>query len=274
MPPCGLAAFRSFCFFYHCGMLIVLSPAKSLDFESKPPFKRSTTPRFLDESEQLVNVMATKSPDEIGQLMELSTDLADLTWQRFRDWDRSMDPKAARQAVLAFKGDTYLGLDVTQWTTRDFTHAQKHLRILSGLHGVLRPLDRIHPYRLEMGTKLATGAGKNLYEFWGDSITEELATELEGHSPKVLVNCASKEYFKAVRPNQLDARVVTPQFLDLNNGDYKVVGFFAKRARGAMASWLIRSRAKTLKAITEFDELGYRYDAANSTRDNPVFKRP
>ncbi|NNF62737.1 MAG: peroxide stress protein YaaA [Acidimicrobiia bacterium] len=254
-------------------MLIVLSPAKSLDYESKLPFKRSTTPRFLDESEHLVKVMATKSPDEIGRLMDLSSDLADLNWHRFQDWDRSMDPKEARPAVLAFKGDTYLGLDVSQWSTRDFTHAQKNLRILSGLHGVLRPLDRIHPYRLEMGTKLATEAGKNLYEFWGDSITETIAAELEGHSPKVLVNCASKEYFKAVHPKQLDATVVTPQFLDLNNGGYKTIGFFAKRARGAMASWLIRSRAKSLKSVTKFEGLGYRYSEDRSTRSTPVFLR-
>lgn len=254
-------------------MLIVLSPAKSLDYESPLPIKRSTTPRFLDESEELVEVMAAKSPDEIGSMMELSSDLANLNWTRFQEWDRTMEPKAARAAVLAFKGDTYLGLDVSQWSTRDFTFAQRHLRILSGLHGVLRPLDRINPYRLEMGSKVATSRGKNLYEFWGDSITEALASELEGQSPKVLVNCASKEYFKAVRPKKLDATVVTPHFLDMNNGEYKTIGFFAKRARGAMASHLVRERASSMKAVTRFAGLGYEFSPDRSTRTNPVFLR-
>lgn len=254
-------------------MLIVLSPAKSLDYESPLPTRRSTVPQFLDESEELVEVMAAKTPDEIAKLMDISPDLADLNWHRYQEWDRAMPSRSARQAVLAFKGDTYMGLDVAQWSGHDFAYAQNHLRILSGLHGVLRPLDRVNPYRLEMGTKLATERGATLYDYWGNTITDTLSAELEGKRPKVLVNCASKEYFKAVRTDRLDANVITPRFLDLTNGKYQVVGFFAKRARGAMASWLIRNRITTLKTLKDFTGLGYEYDPNRSTRTELAFLR-
>lgn len=254
-------------------MLIVLSPAKSLDFESKPLTRRHTHPRLGERAGELVEVMATKSPEEIARLMRLSPDLADLNWHRFQDWSPEPDIKSARQAIYAFKGDTYLGFGVARFGARDLTAAQRRVRILSGLHGVLRPLDLIQPYRLEMGTKLETGRGKNLYEYWGDTITTTLADDLEAVKPRTLINLASVEYFKSVRPDMLDARVVTPRFEDYNDGEYRVVGFFAKRARGAMASWLILNRVKTLKGMQAFDDLGYRFNADRSTRNQPIFTR-
>lgn len=254
-------------------MLIVLSPAKSLDFDSKPGSKRFTRPRLQDESEKLVKVMSGQSPEQIRQLMSISDDLAELNWQRFQEWDPHPDLGNGRQAVFAFKGDTYMGLDVSRFQTRDLTSAQRRLRILSGLYGVLRPLDLIQPHRLEMGTRLQTERGQSLYDFWGSSITETLAADLATLRPNVLVNLASQEYFKSTRPETLDARVLTPRFEDFSRGDYRVVSFFAKRARGAMAAWLILNRVTSIKGLAEFDELGYRFDAQRSTRWQPVFIR-
>ncbi len=254
-------------------MLIVLSPAKSLDFDSKPLTKRFTLPRFQDDSEMLVKVMAGQSPEEIAHLMSLSNELAELNWQRFQEWEPDAAAPGARQAILAFKGDTYLGLDVASFSTRDFTAAQRRLRILSGLYGVLRPLDLIQPHRLEMGTRLPTERGKNLYDFWGDRISDALASDLDILRPRALVNLASQEYFRSVRAGRLGARIVTPRFEDLSGGEYRVVSFFAKRARGAMASWLILNRVTTLTGLTAFDGLGYRFDPGRSGRDRPTFVR-
>jgi len=254
-------------------MLIVLSPAKSLDFDSKPLTKRSTLPRFQDDSEMLVKVMAGQSPEQIGRLMSLSDDLAELNWQRFQEWDPDPDTRGARQAILAFKGDTYMGLDAARFQTRDFTAAQRRLRILSGLYGVLRPLDLIQPHRLEMGTRLPTERGGSLYDFWGDRISSVLASDLDVVRPRALVNLASQEYFKSVRTVRLGARIVTPRFEDLNRGEYRVVSFFAKRARGAMAAWLILNRVTTFTGLTDFDGLGYRFDPDRSRRDQPTFVR-
>lgn len=254
-------------------MLIVLSPAKSLDFESKPMTRRHTQPRLAEQAGELIEVMATKSPEEIARLMSVSPDLADLNWQRFQDWSPEPDIKSARQAILAFKGDTYMGFNVARFGARDLTAAQRRVRILSGLHGVLRPLDLIQPYRLEMGTRLETARGKNLYEYWGDTITASLSEDLEAMKPRTLVNLASVEYFKSVHPDMLDARIVTPRFEDYNGGEYRVVSFFAKRARGALASWLVMNRVKTLRGMQDFVDLGYRYDADRSTRNQPIFVR-
>ena len=257
-------------------MLSVISPAKSLDFESKLSTKKFSEPTMLDRSSELVTVMAEKSPDEIGALMSISPELSELNFDRFQEWQPPFTPANARPAALAFAGDTYIGLDANNsFSERDFTHAQKTLRILSGLYGVLRPLDLIQPYRLEMGTKLATEHGKDLYSFWGDAITDELNEALDASpgSP-VLVNLASNEYFSAVHPNRLEGRIITPKFLDSSNGgDLKMVGFFAKRARGAMAAWLIQNRVKSARAIQQFDAMGYEYDEARSTSGRPVFVR-
>ncbi len=257
-------------------MLIVVSPAKSLDYESELPTKKYSEPTMLDRSAELVEVMAKKSPDEIADMMGISRSLAETNFERFQDWQRPFTPENARPALLAFKGDVYIGLDpAATFSERDYTHAQKTLRILSGLYGVLRPLDLMQPYRLEMGSKLETDAGRDLYSFWGCSITEALNEAIDA-SPgtKLLVNLASNEYFSSVKPELLDAPVVTPTFLDEKNGRYSVIAFFAKRARGAMAGWLIRERVKTRKALTGFDGLGYRYDPERSTADTLAFIRP
>ena len=256
-------------------MLIVLSPAKSLDYESKLATKKHSQPVLLDRAAELVDVMATKSPDELRSMMGISHDLAELNAERFQDWSLPFDTTNARPALLAFSGDVYLGLDAGhRFGERDFTRAQKTLRILSGLYGVLRPLDLMQPYRLEMGSKLTTSAGDDLYSYWGDTITDQLNQDLAASpGPDVLINLASNEYFGAVRPDRIEGRVITPKFLDEKNGDYKIISFFAKRARGAMAAWLILNRIDTIKGIRDFDADGYRYDPRRSTSDEPVFIR-
>ncbi|MFV2039492.1 MAG: peroxide stress protein YaaA [Acidimicrobiales bacterium] len=257
-------------------MLIVVSPAKALDFESPLATRKHSEPTMLDESAALARIMATKTPDEIAAMMSISPALAELNFERFQDWEPPFTPTNARPALLAFNGDTYHGIDApNSFSERDFTHAQKTLRILSGLYGVLRPLDLIQPYRLEMGSKLENARGADLYAFWRDQITQTLNSDL-ARSPgaKVLVNCASNEYFGAVDTDGLDGLLVTPAFLDSKDGEpHKMVSFFAKRARGTMAGWLIQTRAKTARAITRFNGLGYRFDPARSTREEPVFLR-
>lgn len=254
-------------------MLTVLSPAKTLDYESTLLTRKHTLSRQVGDSAALIEELVQKSPADIAALMDLSPELAKLNVERYAEWEPDFRLGDARQAILAFKGDVYLGMEVERFSARDFTEAQKSLRILSGLYGVLRPLDLIHPYRLEMGTVLATRRGRNLYEFWGDRITDVLRADLDERPPRVLVNLASQEYFAAVRPNRLDARIVTPTFLDTKNGTAKTISFFAKRARGAMAAWMIRNRIKSVRALESFDGLGYRYDAERSGPDRPVFLR-
>ena len=257
-------------------MLIVVSPAKALDFESPLPTRKFTEPEQLDRTRELVSVMRGKSPDDLSSMMGISADLGELNFERFQDWSPPFTPKNARPAVLAFNGDTYIGLDArNSFSERDYTHAQKVLRILSGLHGVLRPLDLIQPYRLEMGSKVETDRGHNLYDFWGGDVTDRLNADLaDSPGANVLVNLASNEYFSVVQPERIDAKVITPRFEDAKgDGDHKVVGFFAKRARGAMAGWIIRERVKSAKALTEFDDLGYRYAPELSSPTEPVFRR-
>lgn len=257
-------------------MLSVVSPAKALDFETAVATAKESEPRMLDRSAELAAIMAGKSEDEVRSLMGLSAKLGALNADRFQAWRRDHSNGESRQAVLAFDGDTYHGLDApASFSERDYTHAQKTLRILSGLYGVLRPLDTIQPYRLEMGTKLATPKGDDLYAFWGSEITTTLQSDLDA-SPgaAVIVNLASKEYFSAVKQDQLAARVITPKFLDSKGGaPPKVVSFFAKRARGAMAGWMVRERITTARAIAEFDGLGYRHDPDASGGDAPTFVR-
>ncbi len=257
-------------------MLIVVSPAKALDFESRLATKKQSQPQMLDRSAALVEVMARKSPDELASMMSISTKLAELNHERFQDWTTPFTPDNARPAVLAFDGDTYTGLDAAgSFSERDFTHAQKVLRILSGLHGVLRPLDLIQPYRLEMGSKVDTDRGHDLYDYWGDDVTDRLNEALAA-SPgaSALVNLASNEYFSAVRPERFDGRIISPRFLDAKgDGDFKIVSFFAKQARGAMAGWMIRERITSIKALSDFDAKGYRFDPSRSTPDEPTFVR-
>ncbi len=257
-------------------MLIVVSPAKALDFESPLPTKKRSQPEMLDRSEELAAIMARKSPEDLSAMMSISNDLAALNHERFQDWTTPFTPANARPAVLAFDGDTYTGLDApNSFGERDFTHAQKVLRILSGLHGVLRPLDLIQPYRLEMGSKVEHDGGGDLYSYWGDRVTDRLNEALAA-SPgaSALVNLASKEYFSVVQRDRFEGRIISPRFLDANgDDDFKIISFFAKQARGAMAGWMVRERILTIKALTEFDANGYRFDADRSTRDAPTFTR-
>lgn len=256
-------------------MLSVLSPAKSLDYETKLPTKKYSQPVLLDRAAELVDVMSKKTPDDLRSMMGISQELAELNVERFHDWTVPFDPSNARPALLAFSGDVYLGLDAAhRFGERDFTRAQKSLRILSGLYGVLRPLDLMQPYRLEMGSKVETSSGHDLYSFWGDTITDQLNEDLAASpGPDVLINLASNEYFGAVQPDRIDGRIISPKFLDEKNGDFKIISFFAKRARGAMAAWLVLNRVDTIKGIAEFDADGYRYDRERSTPDEPVFVR-
>jgi uncharacterized protein len=257
-------------------VLIVVSPAKSLDYESPLATKKFTEPAHLDRSAELIDVMRTKSPEQIAKLMDISPALAQLNFDRYHDWDPTFTAKNSRAALLAFNGDVYDGMDArNSFSERDFTHAQKTLRILSGLYGVLRPLDLMMPYRLEMGTKLTTEKGKDLYGFWGDTITDSIRETLaESPGDGVLVNLASTEYFGSVKPSKLNAPVIAPAFYDADkSGSPKIISFFAKRARGVMSAWIIRERITSRKALVNFDGMGYRYDKAQSTDLRPVFTR-
>lgn len=256
-------------------MLIVVSPAKSLDYETPLATKKFSQPELLDQSQELISVMAKKSPDQIAKQMHISDSLAELNFQRFQEWERPFTPKNSRPALLAFHGDVYTGMDApNSFTERDYTHAQKTFRILSGLYGVLRPLDLMQPYRLEMGTKLKTAHGGDLYSFWGDTITDTLNEDIEA-SPgaHALINLASNEYFSSVQPDRINAPIISPAFLDRKGDDYKIISFFAKKARGSMSSFIIRNRVKTLKGLKDFDGMGYRFDPERSTSDRPVFIR-
>ncbi len=257
-------------------MLIVVSPAKALDYSSKLPTRKHSQPRMLDDAEPLVETMRQKSPEELSKLMNISAELAELNFERYADWEAPFTPHDARPALLAFAGDVYQGMDAAStFDERDYTHAQKVLRILSGLYGVLRPLDLMQPYRLEMGSKLVTERGDDLYDYWGERITAVLNEDLAASpGPAVVVNLASQEYFRSVDPARLKGRLVTPAFLDSSDDkDPKMISFFAKRARGAMAGWIIRNRVKSLRGLNNFDGLGYCFDPQRSGTDHPVFVR-
>ncbi len=252
-----------------------MSPAKSLDYSSPLPTSKHSEPRLLAAAESLVDVMRTKSPDDLQALMGISPKLAELNVERFEDWSVPFTTDNARPAVLAFDGDVYQGLDAYSFDARDFTEAQKVLRILSGLYGVLRPLDLMQPYRLEMGTALATDRGNGLYAYWGDAITDCLNQDLsESPGADVLINLASIEYFTAVKPDRLEGQIIAPVFLDAKGDNKpKVISFWAKRARGAMARWIITNRIRSVKRLRDFDSDGYRYDPERSSANAPTFVR-
>lgn len=252
-------------------MLIVISPAKSLDLETPPTTDRHSTPQFVDRAAELIGVLKAYSPAQIGELMHISDPLAVLNVTRYADWHP--DHGAARQALMSFDGDVYTGLDARSLDARGLDYLQRHLRILSGLYGVLRPLDRMHPYRLEMGTKLPTARGKDLYAFWGESVTGALNEALAASGATALVNLASEEYFKSVKPKLLDVPVVTPVFEDWKNGKYKIISFFAKRARGMMARYAAERGILDPQQLKEFDVDGYAFDASVSKEREWVFRR-
>jgi len=255
-------------------MLAIISPAKTLDFESKLTTRKGTTPDFVEESDQLIGRLRQYEPAALTKLMKISDNLAELNHRRYHEWTPDFSPTTARPAALAFKGDVYLGLQAQALSERDLTWAQKHLRILSGLHGVLKPLDRIHPYRLEMGTPLCTEKGKNLYDFWGDKVTQALNKDLAEQSNPLLVNLASQEYFNVIDPDAINTEVINIHFKEEKDGKLKFLSFYAKKARGLMARYMIDKRVKTRKALKAFDYEGYAYNEALSSSHDWLFTRP
>ena len=254
-------------------MLMLISPAKTLDFESPATTRTATQPVFLQQSEALVSELQALTPDRISSLMSISEKLGTLNFERYLEWHTPFTRDNAKQAVLAFKGDVYTGLEADSFSAAEFKFAQKHLRILSGLYGVLRPLDLMQPYRLEMGTKFANPRGKDLYEFWGHRITDNLNAELQKQKSDTVLNLASNEYFKAVQKNVLNADVISPAFKDLKNGKYKIISFYAKRSRGKMAAWIIRRGMTDPRQLKKYKVDGYSYCADMSTPAVPVFIR-
>ena len=254
-------------------MLIVVSPAKTLDYETPPKTKINTIPDYLDDSQQLINRLRRFSSLDIAELMKVSKKIADLNFDRYEAWNKKFTEKNAKQAALAFKGDVYTGLDAETFSAADFKFAQKHFRILSGLYGLLRPLDLMQPYRLEMGTKLETDRGKNLYEFWGSTITEGLNKQLKKSKSKHLINLASNEYFKAVKPKELDAEIITPEFKEFKNGDYKMIGIYAKKARGMLSRYIIKNKLTDPEDIKSFNDEGYKFNKKLSNGNKWVFTR-
>ena len=254
-------------------MLIVISPAKTLDFETSSPTKKFTQPELLEHSEGLIGYLKKLKKDDVANLMDLSDALAILNYERFQTWKTPFTDKNAKAALFAFKGDVYEGLAADDFKETDCTFAQKHLCMLSGLYGVLRALDLIQPYRLEMGTHLQTHAGKTLYDFWGDKITTQLNTYTKTAKTDVLVNLASQEYFKAIKPKLLKAEIITPIFKDYQQGSYKTVGLFAKRARGMMSRFIIKNRLTNVNAIKDFTDGSYAFNVKLSNHSDWVFTR-
>ena len=254
-------------------MLALISPAKTLDYESALPTDLHTLPRLLEHSQQLIDVSRKLSATDIANLMSVSEKIAKLNVDRFHDWQSDFNFSNARQALFAFKGDVYTGLDAYNLNDQKFEYAQKHLRMLSGLYGVLRPLDLMMPYRLEMGTKLHNSRGHNLYEFWGDKITNLINDDLEQANSELLVNIASDEYYKSVIERKLKAEIIKPVFLDQKNGKYKVISFYAKKARGLMARYIIENQLSKVEDLKSFNSDGYYFDANSSLQGELVFKR-
>jgi len=254
-------------------MLAVISPAKNLDYESELPVATYSQPRLLDQAQQLVDVCQQLTPAELGSLMSISDKLAGLNAARFSEWQQPFTPDNARPAAFAFDGDVYAGLAAEKLDDQALAYGQDHLRILSGLYGVLKPLDLMQAYRLEMGTKLTTERGKNLYEFWGDIITDTLNKDLAAIDSDVLINLASNEYFASVQKKRLAATIITPVFKDEKNGQYKVISFYAKKARGLMARFLLNERPKQVSDLKAFKAAGYRYSEQQSSATELVFCR-
>ena len=259
-------------------MLILISPAKTLDFETPAQYGRFSQPDFLNDTATLVKQLRQLSAQEISSVMKISDKLGELNASRWQTWQPDFDTTNAKQALLAFQGDVYQGMKVDSFQPADFDFAQEHLRILSGLYGILRPLDLIQPYRLEMGTKLAhaklNGLSANtLYEFWQDKLTQSVNQQLAKLDNKTLINLASNEYFKGIAPQLLKADIITPVFKDWKNDKYKVISFYAKKARGMMASYIIKNRLEDIEGIKNFAEAGYSFNDELSDIHNLVFTR-
>ncbi len=252
-------------------MKIVISPAKSLDFENEVPVKEYTQSIFLKEATTLNNVLKKMTPKKLSELMHISDKLAQLNYERNQSWSLPFTPNNAKQAIYAFKGDVYKGLDVETLSEEKIEQLQDKLRILSGQYGILKPLDLMQPYRLEMGTKLTVNSAKNLYQFWGVSITEALNKELK--DDELFINLASNEYFKAVKPKKLKVPVITPVFKEYKNGQYKTIAIFAKRARGLMTRYIVQNNIETIEGLKGFDVDKYGFDSKLSTETNLIFTR-
>jgi len=254
-------------------MLIVISPAKTLDFETAPITKIHTQPEFLKESRQLIKQLKEMTPARVSSLMKISDKLGVLNFLRFNEWKTPFTLDNSKQAVLAFKGDVYTGINAETFSSQELKFAQRHLRILSGLYGLLRPLDLIQAYRLEMGTKLDNQQGKDLYEFWDSKLTDQINRDIRASKSKYLINLASNEYFKSLQADDINAEIIVPVFKDYKNGKYKIISFFAKKARGLMSAYIIRNRLKDPEELKAFDLDGYKFYKSGSNESNWVFQR-
>ena len=252
-------------------MLTVLSPSKSLDFSNPVTTRKKSVPSFLSEASELVVDMRHLDANDMQSLMNISPELSEVNVERYATW--GADKKQARQAAFAFRGDVYRGFEAESLSERDLTSAQRRLRILSGLYGLLKPLDLIHPYRMEMGLKFENRDGKSLYEYWSTKVSDQLNTELARHRTSVLVNLASSEYFHTIDSERIQSRVITCQFLELHNGTYRFMSYFGKFARGLMARFIVQQRIETLKGLKAFNAHGYRYSAEHSNAAQYVYVR-
>jgi len=255
-------------------MLIVLSPAKSLDYKTPVKVKAPTLPEFVSESAKLIAELKKLSPQEVANLMGLSDQLAALNVGRYRDWSKKFTDDNSKPAIYAFNGDVYDGFEVKSLNTKAIDFAQDHVRILSGLYGALRPLDLMQAYRLEMGTSFKNARGKDLYAFWGERVTDSLKSVLEKQKKPVLLNLASEEYFKVLQAKNLDCPVISPVFQDGKDGKYKIISFYAKRARGLMARYVVENRITEPADLKDFNLDGYKYVASESKPEKPLFRRP
>ena len=253
-------------------LVTIISPAKKLDYSPIEKNLDSTVPGLLEHSNELIKYLKSLNPQEVSSLMGLSDKLGALNYERFQEWETPFTKSNSKQAILAFKGDVYQGLDAESLSETELIWAQKHVRILSGLYGVLKPLDLMQAYRLEMGTKFPTNRGKNLYEFWNSIITDELNRTLSSKKA-ILLNLASNEYFKSINSNELKANVITPIFMDRKNGKYKIISFFAKKARGLMTRYIIKNQIEDIADIQNFEEGGYFFNEEMSKDNKPVFCR-
>jgi uncharacterized protein len=254
-------------------MIIVISPAKSLDFDTPSKISDYTIPVLLKESEKLIGRLKTMSPKQLSALMDISADLGELNFKRYQEWQTPFTPENAKQAILAFNGDVYQGLDAATLAGDKLLLAQTNLRILSGLYGVLKPLDLIQPYRLEMGTKLKYYKSKDLYAFWNPLITKKINEAISESGSGILINLASNEYFKSIDRKKLKAEIVTPDFKDFKNGSYKMISFFAKRARGLMTRFIFENNITNHVDLLAFNTEGYAFNPRISKPGNPVFTR-
>lgn len=254
-------------------MITLLSPAKTLNYKEASSAKEVSIPEMLSESERLASVLKKKSPKKIAELMHVNEAIAQLNYERYQVWNTPFDTENAKQAIHAFQGDVYRGLKADSFSEADLKFAQSHLRILSGLYGLLKPLDLIQAYRLEMGTKLKTTRGKNLYEFWKDRITDKLNESLEHDEEAIIINLASNEYFNSINTKKLKAKVITPTFKDLKNGEYKFIQTYGKEARGYLSRYIIKNKVNRPEDLKGFDLEGYYYSSDMSTDAQPVFLR-